>query len=344
MEENHKPRSRLLDFYDKKYKTLLLIPFALLIIGILAIGINYMTTGDFINKGVTLKGGITLTIPTVQNINIEDFKRELSSEFPDSDISVRRILIRGAQSAISITSTDLDEKTILPSLKQKLGDLGEYGVETTGPALGASFFKEAIRTLIVAFLFLGMVVFLYFSANSFSKVTVTLLTIAAGFLVMYSHTLIADIFAAIIGVMLMRLYLKYSIPSVAVIISAFSDIVITIAVLNIVGVKLSTAGIAALLMLIGYSVDTDILLSTRVLKSKEGTVFTRSLGAMKTGMTMAITTIVAVTFAYFFAQTEVIKQIMLVIFIGLVIDVINTWLMNTGILRWHLESKRKHEN
>jgi len=49
----------------------------------------------------------------------------------------------------------------------------------------------------------------------------------------------------------------------AVVISAFADIVMTLALVDILGLKISTAGIVAFLMLIGYSVDTDILFNNK---------------------------------------------------------------------------------
>jgi preprotein translocase subunit SecF len=106
------------------------------------------------------------------------------------------------------------------------------------------------------------------------------------------------------------------------------------------GGKLGTGGVAAFLMLIGYSVDTDILLSTRVLKHGHGTIFQRCIDAMKTGMTMSITTIAAVTVGLIFSQSEVLKQIFTILLIGLIIDIIMTWLQNTAILRWYLEPKK----
>jgi len=138
------------------------------------------------------------------------------------------------------------------------------------------------------------------------------------------------------------IYFINSIPSLAVILSAFSDIIITLAIVNIVGMKLSTAGIAAFLMLIGYSVDTDILLSTKVLKTREGSILNRIFIAMKTGLTMSVTTMAAITVALIFAQSEVLKQIMTILLIGLLIDLINTWIQNAGILRWYMEKKTKN--
>ncbi|MFH1400901.1 MAG: protein translocase subunit SecF [Nanoarchaeota archaeon] len=135
------------------------------------------------------------------------------------------------------------------------------------------------------------------------------------------------------------LYFRTFAPSVAIILAALSDIVVTIAVLDLVGFRFGTSGIAALLMLIGYSVDTDILLTTRVVKEKEGSVFDRVVGAMKTGMLMTVTSLVAVTAGFFLAESEVIRQIMLILLIGLLVDIINTWLQNVAIIRWYMERK-----
>jgi preprotein translocase subunit SecF len=77
------------------------------------------------------------------------------------------------------------------------------------------------------------------------------------------------------------------VPSMAVILAAFCDIIIAIGGMSIFGIPLSLASVGALLMLIGYSVDTDILLTTRVLKRREGTINERAKDAMKTGFTMA---------------------------------------------------------
>ena len=108
--------------------------------------------------------------------------------------------------------------------------------------------------------------------------------------------------------------------------------------------KISAAGIAALLMLIGYSVDTDILLSTRVLKRKEETEMERIYGSIKTGMMMLATAIVAALTALLVTKSEVIRQIMIILLVGLVIDAINTWIQNVGILRIYLERKARKRN
>ena len=134
------------------------------------------------------------------------------------------------------------------------------------------------------------------------------------------------------------------IPSIAVILAAVSDIIISIAGMSLFGIPLSLASVGAILMLIGYSVDTDILLTTRLLKRKEGTVNERALDAMKTGLTMSISAIAAMTALYLVTifiipEAVVLSNIAAVLIIGLVADILVTWLMNLGILKWYLEGR-----
>ncbi|MGZ4856911.1 MAG: protein translocase subunit SecF [Methanobacteriaceae archaeon] len=135
------------------------------------------------------------------------------------------------------------------------------------------------------------------------------------------------------------------VPSMAVILAALSDIIIAIGGMSLFGIPLSVASVGALLMLIGYSVDTDILLTTRVLKRREGTVTERALNAMKTGLTMAAAAIGAMASLYlvvvlFVPYAQVLADIAAVLIIGLMADILATWLMNLGILRWYMEARR----
>ena len=157
----------------------------------------------------------------------------------------------------------------------------------------------------------------------------------------FKQTSIALVIAFLLMGLVVLIYFRTIIPSLAVILSAASDIVITLAIVNLLGMKLSTAGIAGFLLLIGYSVDTDILLTTKVLKTKTGNIMDKVMVAMKTGLKMSITTIFAVIAALMFSLSVEIKQIMTIVLIGLLIDLINTWIQNVGLLRWYLEKKSK---
>jgi len=160
----------------------------------------------------------------------------------------------------------------------------------------------------------------------------------------FKSTFIALGFAFLLMSILVFIYFRLPVPCFAVILCAVSDIICTVAVLNLLDVRLTPGGIAALLMLVGYSVDTDILLTTRVLKRHEGEVFDRVMGAMSTGLTMSLTTMGAVVVGLIFSRADILKQIMLIIAIGMVFDIIMTWIQNVGILRWYVEEHLKKKN
>ena len=142
----------------------------------------------------------------------------------------------------------------------------------------------------------------------------------------------------LMGIVVLLFY-RTIVPSFAVIISAFCDMVVTVAVYNLTGRTMSSAGIAALLMLIGYSVDTDMLLTSRVLRRKEGTVMDRVYSALKTGSTETFSALAAVAVALTVTHSEVIREVMTVLLIGLIIDFPMTWIQNVAILRKYMERK-----
>jgi len=145
----------------------------------------------------------------------------------------------------------------------------------------------------------------------------------------------------IVGLVLAVLYIIYSIPSFAVILSAFADIAMTVAIVDYMGIQLSIAGVIAFLMLIGYSVDTDIMLTSRVMKEHEGTINQRTWGAFKTGITMTLTAIasVGVSLIFIYNFSDTLRQIFSIILIGLLFDIFNTWVTNASMLKWYMEVK-----
>ena len=158
----------------------------------------------------------------------------------------------------------------------------------------------------------------------------------------YRQLLIAILIAFLFMAVVVFIIFRTPVPSIAVIISAFADILMTLVVVNLLGIKVSSAGIIAFLMLIGYSVDTDILLTTRMLKRKEGTLNERLFGAFKTGTTMTLTSLFAVVSALIVVKSfsPVLSQIFMILSIGLGFDLLNTWITNASILKWYMAKKK----
>ena len=224
-----------------------------------------------------------------------DIIRKLKEKFPGSDVSIRKLtdLTTGRSLGVLIEISDIKatdlEKALEDLINFKLNDQN-FSIEEVGSALGASFFKEMIRAIIFAFIFMAIVVFVVF---------------------------------------------RKFIPSLAVILSVLVEMLTAIAVLDLLHIKVSTAGIAAILMVMGYSIDTDILLTTRILKRTTGTLFERFKGSVKTGVMMTTTTIVALSIGYIITNSAVIKQMFLIILIALFVDMITTWIMNSSLLIWY---------
>lgn len=295
------PKAVKKNFLDTNYKKLIIVPLVIFVLAIVQIVGQTAITGDFINKGVSLAGGTSIFVEKDWDaVAVED---ALNAKFSNYDTAVRELTNAGVKVGITIETTafeEADRTAIIELLNSEFGELesGDYTVEYINSTLGDQFFKQTFIALGIAFVLMGIVVFIYF------------------------RTLV---------------------PSAAVIMSALSDIVVTAAIVNVFGMKLSTAGIAAFLMLIGYSVDTDILLTTKMLKGK-GSMFKRYMDAFKTGGTMTATTILAVTVAMIFTQSLVIKQIMIIVLVGLLVDIMNTWLLNAGVLRMYVEKKGGSHN
>ncbi|NEU55612.1 protein translocase subunit SecF [Halorussus sp. MSC15.2] len=136
---------------------------------------------------------------------------------------------------------------------------------------------------------------------------------------------------------LVFLMFRSFVPSIAVVISAFSDIVIPVALMNLLGIPLSLGTVAALLMLIGYSVDSDILLNNHILR-RSGDFYESTHRAMRTGVTMTVTSLSAMAVmsvvSYLFG-IELLASIGVVLVLGLATDLMNTYMLNLSLLRWY---------
>ena len=152
------------------------------------------------------------------------------------------------------------------------------------------------------------------------------------------ETALLGIGLAFVGMsILVFLMFRSFVPSIAVVISAFSDIMIPVALMNLLGIPLSLGTVAALLMLIGYSVDSDILLNNHILR-RSGGFYESTHRAMRTGVTMTVTSLSAMAVmsvvAWFFG-IDLLRDIGIVLVLGLATDLMNTYMLNLSLLRWY---------
>ena len=282
-------------WYDQTYKYQLILSVIVLAFALGYLAFFYSANGDIIHKDISLTGGTTITVSGANSP--EEIQNALRTRFPD--VTARSIsnIRTGEQIGFFVESTASTDE-LKSALEEILGfklTQENSSIEFTGSALSSSFYQQLSLAVLIAFVGMGLVVFVIF---------------------------------------------KTPFRSLSIIAAGFADIVMTLALVDFIGMQISLAGIVAVLMLIGYAVDTDMLLTTRVLRG-EGPINTRIWGAFKTGITMTLTAIVAIGVSLFFVygNSETLRQMFTILLIGLGFDIFNTWVTNATLLKWYAEAR-----
>ncbi len=137
---------------------------------------------------------------------------------------------------------------------------------------------------------------------------------------------------------------RTAVPSFAVVFGAANDMIVAIGAMSLFRIPLGIASIGGLLMLLGYSIDTDVLTAIRIIKRHEGTPEDRAYSSMKTGLTMTFTAIVS--FAVLFIVSLVLYvptyyEISGVVLFGLIGDLATTWLGNASMILLYIKRKER---
>lgn len=345
-----------LDFnlYSGNYKRFLIIPAILFLVFALLI---FVFPG--LEQGLDLKGGTLLVIKSEKSVDKADIEKVLKDNFELSNLLVSTTAgatgygtnIEFTENKVLSKADSLLKEAIESNSRDKanqaLALVSDFAVPEKDYEENNLFFEEATQTLERA---------REVSNQKMQSLLVEELGIdgevafqrkevgpALG-KTFWETALWVGITAAILVIIVIFFFFREFVPSIAVILSAVFDISCALALMALFSIPLSLSSIPALLMLVGYSVDTDIMLTTRVLKRKEGTAVDRTKESMKTGLTMTFTTLAALTAMIvisFTSQMFVIFEIAAVLLFGLIGDLPSTWLMNAPILLWYAEKKEK---
>jgi preprotein translocase subunit SecF len=277
----------LINYNIEKYtpQQLVIIPLALLVVSLILLSLNMVTTGMPVKPGIDFSGGTAVTLDTSDT---SDQLKATFAAYPLSDVS------EGVNNGKFLKFGAMDDAQFRSLSELILQKYPDAKIDQIGESFGKTLQEQAV--LAVIFSFIGMAIVIFLSFRTF-------------------------------------------VPSVAVVVSAFADMVMTAATMNIVGIPLTLGTTAALLMLIGYSVDSDILLTNRVLK-RQGKLSDKLKGAFDTGIIMTSTTFAAVTamlIVSWIGSVQILMEISAVLLIGLVFDVLNTWLTNAALLKWYVQ-------
>ncbi len=290
----------LFDFYYKNYKKLILIPIILLVFNLSVLAYNYFSTGSIVNMDSSLKGGVTLTFNYDTEIDSNALKSYLMEKLETDDIDI--VLL-----ANQLSGKIIGYEILAESSTSK--DLLISNIE--------DFINDELDEENISFGLQGSAI-----GDNFIKESSWLFII--GFLLIFAVSYI---------------FFKEFIPALTINISTLSDIIGILAVFNLMGIKIGSVTIGALLMIIGYSSDSDLLLASSIFKKKDGNLKDRLGSAVKTQFTMNLTALITFVIMFALSSVDAIKQISLVLIIGTFFDLINTWLASASIQRVYLENK-----
>lgn len=285
------------------YDKYIAIPLAMIVFSFVALGANYILTGEFMQKGTDFTGGSEIQISIEGEINPQEieeaFLQSETIEVSEANVVIEKTsqqdyaLVRIPPEA---NGEVFDDENRAEQVLEEAGISGSVeSLQAISATVSDQFFKQAGIAFVFAFTIMSLVIFIAF---------------------------------------------KDLTPSVAVIFAAAGDILFAIAGMIVFQIPLTLGSLAALLMLIGYSVDTDIVLSSRALKEKRGSLEERIWGSVKTGITMSSGGIAAFTILYIVSTTMVgqseLSNIAAVMVIGLLADIPFTYFGNTIILKKYI--------
>ncbi|MCL2549511.1 MAG: protein translocase subunit SecF [Methanimicrococcus sp.] len=272
---------------------------------LIAIPLAILAVALIIIAAMTIQTGSPVTLGmdfvggtqfTVTSTLTEKQYQDMFSDYPLNDIR-----ISGNRAILQFSQMSSEELTALEGLIWNNSAFSDIDQKQVSPIYSQQLQKQAFYALILSFIGMAAVIFLFF---------------------------------------------RKVVSSLAVILSAASDILIAVAFMNIFRIELTLGTVAALLMLIALSVDSNILLTNKVLK-RSGNLEDKISGAMRTGLLMTTTTVAAFfvmyvvsTFLHYIVPgippIPLLSQISLIVLIGLLMDILNTWFLNAGILRMYL--------
>lgn len=253
--------------------------------------------GEWFLKGLTLRGGNQLTAEVPEGVNID--ARELEEHFANEGVETQvRQSVSATTRRVEIRAdADTSEDEIVDILNDYLKN--EYGAEAED--------------------------------HTFHHVDPSL---AEGF---WEQSRLALIAAFIfMGVVVFFVFRDF-VPFIAILYAVSMDMIVVLAVMQVLEIPMTLASFAGLLLVIGYSVDSDVVLVTRVMKRRKGTISERTFSAMKTNMAMMITTLAALVVLYMATTAQALRQVASVLIIALLIDFVSTWFGNASIIRWWVE-------
>jgi preprotein translocase subunit SecF len=349
------------NFYSGNYKRYMLLPTTLFFLFLFAIIVF-----PGIKQGIDLKGGTNIVIRAEKPLDAKLLLPKLKSEFNLTDLQVGSISsptgyglyiqfsenqdLAKANSLLTQAKNSLDSNPTNAVLlaEQSIAEFSKFAPFQLNPnqspqeTIAAA--EEALIKAEEQFeIKMQKLISETYGLDKDIKMQKTVIgpTLSQTF---YSTGLLVMLLGIILLSLVVFIYFRELLTSMTVIGASMFNIIGALAFMAVLSIPVSLTTIPALLMLIGYSVDTEIVMSSRVLKRKEESPKQRMNESLLTILTMSSTALTAtgiMALLAYFSQIGVIFEISVVLFFGLVADVISSTMFNAPLILSHAEKEEQ---
>jgi preprotein translocase subunit SecF len=143
----------------------------------------------------------------------------------------------------------------------------------------------------------------------------------------------------VIGIITLIIFRRRVVPMTILLVIGL-DILCVLGYMALFRVPLSLTSILVIVMLVGYAIDTNILLAYRVLKRVGGELREQVAASLNTGLMTGVLLVVILLSLNILTSAMQLNVLTVMLIFGIAINILNTWFLGAGILLRHAERQR----
>ncbi|MEA2063562.1 MAG: protein translocase subunit SecF [Gemmatimonadota bacterium] len=335
------------EFIDYRRKA---ITVSLVIIGI---GLLSLILHGGPRYSIDFTGGAAVTFKFDQPIPVEDVRKAVAA----AGMSSFEVTHFGDERHIFVRLQITEEQTdYLAAIQSRFNDLfpdNKYLIEQNdmvGPKIGTELREKALLALLFSLIGIIIYISIRFEAESFMGVLATVvfglvvLTVSTTKVVLGSDlwTILLILFSlAVVTLVCVKFDFKYAMGAIVALVH---DVTITVGVFSLLNEEISLSIVAALLTIVGYSLNDTIVLFDRIREDypKErkrltlNRIINKSINnVLSRTIVTSLTTMLVILILLFFGG-EVIRPFALAIFIGIIVGTYSSiFIAAPTLIAWH---------
>ncbi len=337
-----------LDFVGKRW---IAIPISLTLI---AISLVSLVLHGGPNYGVDFVGGTVIQVRFDQPVTAEKIRSAINP-LGLAGATVQRFGLEGDEFRIRVDRTMESKDTVNPeSVKEALAKatgvaVDIRGVEMVGPQVGKDLREKALLAILYALLFIAVYISGRFELKwVISAVMALAIFGAVTLLKLMGWSIPLQILAALVVAMagFIALNLRFAMGAIVALIH---DVTITVGVFSLLGLEFNLPIVAALLTIIGYSLNDTIIVYDRIRENSRkmarqglAEIINRSVNETLSRTILTSSTVLIVVLALFLLGGGVIRDFAFAMMVGVVVGTYSSiYIASPILLQWQKRAAKR---